>query len=124
MRNFLQVTLAWAALVAWLVASGVSADLLQVFAFADHVAKGVAVTAKDHCGPCLAVDAARDASDHAAPAKHEVAKIKVKADGAVWSVRLPSVALTAGKTFREVVISAYCPELICEVPVPPPEASV
>lgn len=124
MRKFLQVTLAWAALVAWLVASGVSADLLQVFAYADHVAKGVAVTAKDHCGPCLAVDAARDASDHAAPVKHEVAKIKVKADGTVWSVRLPSVSLTAGKTFREVVISAYCPELICEVPVPPPEASV
>ena len=124
MRKFLQVTLAWAALVAWLVASGVSADLLQVFAYADHVAKGVAVTAKDHCGPCLAVDAARDASDHAAPVKHEVAKIKVKADGAVWSVRLPCVALTSVQTFREVVISAYCPELICEVPVPPPEASV
>ena len=124
MRKFLQVTLAWVALVAWLVASGVSADLLQVFAYADHVAKGVAVTAKDHCGPCLAVDAARDASDHAAPVKHEVAKIKVKADGTVWSVRLPFVALTAAKTFREVVISADCPELICEVPVPPPEASV
>ena len=124
MRNFLQVTLAWAALVAWLVASGVSADLLQVFAFADHVAKGVAVTAKDHCGPCLAVDAARDASDHAAPAKHEVAKIKVKADGAVWSVRLPSAAPAASPSFVEILALVRYPEMIREVPVPPPKATV
>ena len=106
MWKFLQVTLAWAALVAWLVASGVSADLLQVFAYADHVAKGVAVTAKDHCGPCLAVDAARDASDHAAPVKHEVAKIKVKADGAVWSVRLPSAAPAASRQTSSASVSS------------------
>ena len=38
MRNFLRVTCAWAALVAWLAASGVSADLLQVFAYANMAA--------------------------------------------------------------------------------------
>lgn len=124
MRNFYQATLAWVALVAWLVASGFSADLLQVVAYADHVAKDVAVTAKDHCGPCLAVDAAREASEHAPPVKQEVAKTKVTADGDVWSVRLPSADLTSTQAFREVAVSAYCPELICEVPVPPPEASV
>lgn len=125
MRNFLRVTSAWAALVAWLMASGVSADLLQVFAYADHMAKGVAVTAKDRCGPCLAVDAAREASDHAAPVKHEVAKIKAKADGAVWSVRVVSARLDAPYVFsREVGASVSCPELTYEVPVPPPEAAV
>lgn len=123
-RNLLRVTSAWAALVAWMVASGVSADALQVVAYAEHVGKNIAISAKDHCGPCQMADAAREASDHAAPVKHEVAKIKVKADGTVWSVRLPSGALTAGKAFREVVIPADCAELIYEVPVPPPEAAV
>lgn len=38
MRNFLRVTCAWAALVAWLAVSGLSADLLQVFAYANMAA--------------------------------------------------------------------------------------
>jgi hypothetical protein len=123
-RNLLRITFAWAALVAWLVASGVSADVLQVVAYADHVAKSVEVSERDHCGACQAADAARDASDHAAPAKHEVAKAKVKPDGAVWSVRLPVGAPACSVFFREVDVPGSCPELICEVPVPPPEATV
>jgi hypothetical protein len=111
-------------LVAWLVASGISADALQVVAYADHAGKNIAISEKDHCGPCQMAEAAREASDHAAPLKQEVAKIKVKPDGAVWSVRLPSVAPSASKSFLEVVVSADCSELIYEVPVPPPEAAV
>lgn len=123
MRNFLRVTGAWAALVAWLVASGVSADVLQVVAYADHVAGDVEVSAKDHCGACRAADAARDASDHASPVKHEAAKAKVKADGAVWSVRLPNAEPAFGRFFRESIVQGYGAEMIYEVPVPPPEAT-
>ena len=123
MRNFLRVTGAWAALVAWLVASGVSADVLQVVAYADHVASDVEVSAQDHCGACQAVDAARDASEHASPVKPEVAKAKVKADGAVWSVRLSNAEPAFARIFRESAVLGHCAELIHEVPVPPPEAT-
>ncbi len=123
-RNLLRVTFAWAALVAWLVASGVSADVLQVVAFADHVANGVTVTDKDHCGACQAADAARQASEHAKPVKHEVAKAKVKAEGAVWSVRLPGDVSAPTELLREAGVCVSCPQLTYEVPVPPPESVV
>ena len=124
MRQTLRNTLAWAALVAWLFASGVSADLLEVCAHADHWVKKVQVMEKDHCAPCELAAAARAAADHAPVAKHDAAKVKVKPDGAVWSVRLPVAAPCPSALFREVTVSVFCPELICEVPVPPPKATV
>lgn len=124
MQQTLRNTLAWTALVAWLFASGVSADVLQVVAYADHVASDVEVSARDHCGACKAADAAREVSEHGAPAKHSNAGLKVKPDGAVWSVRLPARGASDAISFREVIVSVFCPELICEVPVPPPKATV
>ena len=124
MRNLLRVTLAWAALAAWLVASGVSADVLEAIACADHAASGVSWTAKDGCGICQTADVAREASKNASPTKHEVAKAKPKADGAVWTATLPLGELHVVRSFREVSVLGSCPELICEVPVPPPEAAV
>lgn len=124
MRLSLRNTLAWTALVAWLFASGVSADLLQACAHADHLAKNVQVDERDHCVPCELAAAARAATDHAPVAKHEVAKAKMKADGAVWSVRLPVCASLNEGCFRQVEVSAFYPELIHEVPVPPPKHTV
>lgn len=124
MRNVLRIASAWAALVAWLVASGVSADVLEVVAYADHAATRASFSAKDDCGVCKVADVAREASEHSTPVKHEVAKTKTKSDGAVWAVRLPVGDPGCGRSFREVIGSGFCPELICEVPVPPPEAAV
>ena len=132
MRKFLRVTLAWTALVAWLAASGVSADLLQVFAYANMAANNaqsmtasaaVAKALEDApCELCKAAAAARKASEQAPLGKQEAAKSKVKPDGAVWSVRLPARDLGRAESFREVTVSVFCPELICEVPVPPPKS--
>lgn len=113
-----------AALVAWLFASGVSADLLQVVAYADHVTRGIHVAAKDHCAPCEIAESARDAAERSPVAKSEAIKLKAKADGAVWSVRLSADRTVSGSVFREVTVPAFCPELICEVPVPPPRGVV
>ena len=124
MRQTLRNTLAWTALAAWLFASGVSADLLEVCAHANHLAKNVRVMEKDHCAPCELATSARAAADHAPVAKQDAAKVKVKPDGDVWSIRLPVASPCPSALFREIVVSAFCPELICEVPVPPPEAKV
>ena len=132
-RNFLRVTCAWAALVAWLAASGVSADLLQVFAYANMAAANaktmtasaaVAKAMEDApCAMCKVAASARQAAEQAPLGKQEVAHSKVKPDGAVWSVRLPTRDLGRAESFREVTVSVFCPELICEVPVPPPKAA-
>ncbi len=132
-RNFLRVTCAWAALVAWLAASGVSADLLQVFAYANMAAANaktmtasaaVAKAMEDApCAMCKVAASARQAAEQAPLGKQEAAKSKVKSDGAVWSVRLPACDLGRAESFREVTVSVFCPELICEVPVPPPKAA-
>jgi hypothetical protein len=131
--NFLRVTCAWAALVAWLAASGVSADLLQVFAYGNMAAANAktmtaaAAVAKAMadapCAMCKVAAAARQAAEQAPLAKQDAVKAKVKPDGDVWSVRLSGPELGKAETFREVVVSVFCPELICEVPVPPPKAA-
>ena len=133
MRKFLRVTLAWTALAAWLAASGVSADLLQVFAYVNMTAKNAQTMAASAavakamtdapCAMCKAAAAARQAAEQAPLAKQDAVKAKVKPDGDVWSVRLSGPELGKAETFREVVVSVFCPELICEVPVPPPKAS-
>lgn len=133
MRNFLRITCAWAALVAWLAASGVSADLLQVFAYANmaaanaktmNAAAAVAKAMEDApCELCKVAAAARQAAEQAPLGKQEAAKSKVKPNGAVWAVRLPARDLSRVESFREFTVSVFCPELICEVPVPPPKAA-
>ena len=134
MRKFFRVAGAWAALVAWLAASGLSADLLQVFAYANMAAgnartmdAGAAVAkamADAPCAMCKVAAVARQASEQAPLSKEDAVKAKVKPDGAVWSFRLPARDLHRVESFREVIVSVDCPELICEVPVPPPKATV
>jgi hypothetical protein len=133
-RKFFRVAGAWAALVAWLAASGLSADLLQIFAYANMAAgnartmdAGAAVAkamADAPCAMCNVAAVARQASEQAPLAKEDAVKAKVKPDGAVWSFRLPARDLHRVESFREVIVSVDCPELICEVPVPPPKATV
>ena len=120
-------------MVAWLAASGLSADLLQVFAYANMAAgnartmdAGAAVAkamADAPCAMCKVAASARQAAEQAPLAKQDAVKAKVKPDGAVWSVRLPTRDLNRVESFREVIVSVACPELICEVPVPPPKAA-
>jgi len=132
-RVFLRKTLAWAALVAWLAASGVSADLLQVLAYANMAARNagsmdtsaaIAKAMKDApCEFCKVASAARKAAEQAPLSKQETVKAKVKPDGSLWSIRLPVRDLGRVEVFREVVVEVFCPELIHEVPVPPPKAA-
>jgi hypothetical protein len=132
-RKYLRITLAWTALAAWLAASGVSADLLQVFAYANMAAKNAQTMAASAavakamadapCPMCKVAAAARQAAEQAPLAKQDAVKAKVKPDGDVWSVRLPGRDFGSAETFREVIVSVFCPELIHEVPVPPPKAN-
>ncbi len=133
MRKFFRATIAWAALAAWLLSSGVSADLLQVVAYANMTAQNArsmsapAALAKAMqdapCGMCKVAAAARQASEQSPLAKQEAVKSKVKPDGDVWSVRLPSAAPAASPSFVEILALVRCPEMIREVPVPPPKAN-
>ena len=125
--------MAWAALAAWTITSGVSADLLQVFAYANMAAANaktmtasaaVAKAMEDApCAMCKVAASARQAAEQAPLGKQEAVKSKVKPDGAVWSVRLPSAAPAASPSFVEILALVRYPELICEVPVPPPKAA-
>jgi hypothetical protein len=132
-RKFFRATIAWAALAAWLLSSGVSADLLQVVAYANMTVENarsmsaptaLAKAMQDApCGMCKVAAAARQASEQSPLAKQEAVKSKVKPDGAVWSVRLPSAAPAASPSFVEILALVRCPEMIREVPVPPPKAN-
>ena len=125
--------MAWAALAAWMLTSGVSADFLQVFAYAKMTVENArsmsapAALAKAMqdapCGMCKVAAAARQASEQSPLAKQEAVKSKVKPDGAVWSVRLPSAAPSASPSFVEILALVRYPEMIREVPVPPPKAN-
>ncbi|MEY2751911.1 MAG: hypothetical protein RLZZ550_1882 [Verrucomicrobiota bacterium] len=125
--------MAWAALAAWTLTSGVSADFLQAFAYAKMTVENsrsmsapaaLAKAMQDApCGLCKVAAAARQASEQSPLAKQEAVKSKVKPDGAVWSVRLPSAAPAASPSFVEIPAASRCPEMIREVPVPPPKAN-
>ena len=120
-------------MAAWTLTSGVSADFLQVFAYAKMTVENArsmsapAALAKAMqdapCGMCKVAAAARQASEQSPLAKQEAVKSKVKPDGAVWSVRLPSAAPSASPSFVEILALVRCPEMIREVPVPPPKAN-
>ncbi len=127
-------TIAWAALVAWLGASGLSWDLLQVVAWVKmsaenarsmDVAAAVSKTLNDApCSLCCAVKAGRESSESAAPlAKQEQAKSKEKTPAALWSADvLPSPE--HGRVRLAGAPDGCPPALFAEVPVPPPKRGV
>ena len=97
-------------MVAWLAASGVSADLLQVFAYANMAAANaktmtasaaVAKAMEDApCAMCKVAASARQAAEQAPLGKQEVAHSKVKPDGAVC----PSACLPATWVARNLFV--------------------
>ena len=127
-RRFRQ-PFAWLALVAWLAASGLSWDLLQVVAWtkmsvdnASQLAASAAVskTLEDApCPLCKVAQEGRKNSEQAPLSKDEVAKVKAKADPASGEIRLVAAKFFSGRDYArpqdEVSVSR-----VAEVPVPPP----
>ena len=127
----LRQPLAWLALVAWLAASGLSWDLLQVVAWTKMsvdnatqltAAAAVSKTLEDApCPLCKAAQEGRKNSEQAPLAKDEVAKVKAKADSVIGEVRLSASSLFSGRDYarptNEMSVSR-----VAEVPVPPPRS--
>ncbi len=128
MRRFRQ-PFAWLALVAWLAASGLSWDLLQVVAWtkmsvdnASQLTASAAVSKTLVDAPCALCKVAQDGrknSEQAPLAKDDNAKVKAKADPASGEIRLLAAKLFSGRDYLrpadEVSVSR-----VAEVPVPPP----
>jgi len=120
---------AWLALVAWLAASGLSWDLLQVVAWtkmsvdnASQLTASAAVskTLEDApCPLCKVAQEGRKNSEQAPLTKDEVAKVKAKADPVAGEIHLVAAKLFSGRDYArpsdEVGVSR-----VAEVPVPPP----
>ena len=129
-RRFRQ-PFAWLALVAWLAASGLSWDLLQVVAWtkmsvdnASQLTASAAVSKTLVDAPCALCQVAQDGrknSEQAPLAKDDNAKLKAKADPASGEIHLLAVKFFSGRDFArpsdEVGVSR-----VAEVPVPPPRA--
>ena len=129
-RRFRQ-PFAWLALVAWLAASGLSWDLLQVVAWtkmsvdnASQLTASAAVSKTLEDAPCALCKVAQDGrknSEQAPLTKDEVAKVKAKADPVAGEIYLLAAKLFSGRAFArpmdEVSLSR-----VAEVPVPPPRA--
>ena len=129
MLRRLRQPFAWLALVAWLAASGLSWDLLQVVAWtkmsvdnATQLTASAAVskTLEDApCPLCRAAQEGRKNSEQAPLAKDEVAKAKAKADPMTGEIRLLAANLFSGRDYArpqdEVSVTR-----MGEVPVPPP----
>lgn len=113
--------MAWAALVAWLAACGLTADLLKVSAYAHHLADGKVAVVADDCGLCELAGEAAKLSQGASLCGHDFVKAKVKSDGAVWSVRLAPSLLRPVACLRMDSPPLRWPALSQEVPVPPPK---
>ncbi|PAZ03988.1 MAG: hypothetical protein CAK86_06415 [Opitutia bacterium AMD-G1] len=128
MRRFRQ-PFAWLALVAWLTASGLSWDLLQVVAWtkmsvdnASQLTASAAVSKTLVDAPCALCKVAQDGrknSEQAPLAKDDNAKVKAKADPASGEIRLLAAKFFSGRDYMrpadEVSVSR-----VAEVPVPPP----
>ena len=120
---------AWLALVAWLAASGLTWDLLQVVAWTkmsvDNAAQltaqaAVSKTLEDApCPLCRAAQEGRKNSEQAPVAKDEIAKVKAKADLADGEVRLLAAGLFSGRAFALPADESGIAR-VAEVPVPPP----
>ena len=127
-RRFRQ-PFAWLALVAWLGASGLSWDLLQVVAWtkmsvdnASQLTASAAVSKTLVDAPCALCKVAQDGrknSEQAPLAKDDNAKVKAKADPAAGEIHLLEVKFFSGRDYArpadEVSVSR-----VAEVPVPPP----
>ena len=124
--------LAWLTLCAWLSASGLSWDALQVFAWAKmsvdnardaSVVAAVGKTLADApCPLCRAAQEGRKQSEQSPPAGQEPAKAKVKTPQALWELGLVAASIAApahGHPADEVAVARPA-----EVPVPPPRARV
>jgi hypothetical protein len=129
-RRFRQ-PFAWLALVAWLAASGLSWDLLQVVAWtkmsvdnATQLSPGAAVSKALADAPCALCKVAQDGrknSEETPLAKDEAAKLKAKADPVTGDIHLLAAKRFSGRDFArpsdEVGVSR-----VAEVPVPPPRS--
>ena len=128
LRRFRQ-SFAWLALVAWLAASGLSWDLLQVVAWtkmsvdnATQLTAAAAVTKTLEDAPCPLCKVAQEGrknSEQAPLAKEEITK--AKADAAAGEIRLLAAVFFSGRDYAypsdEVSVTRAA-----EVPVPPPRA--
>ena len=127
-RRF-QRPLAWLALVAWLAASGLSWDLLQVVAWTKMTVEnaaqrsvGAAVTkalADAPCAMCKVAQDGRKQSEQQPLAKDESAKVKSKADTSVDVLAVIGAQVFQGQAHPRP------PDEVGrtrsgEVPVPPP----
>ena len=122
---------AWLALVAWLAASGLSWDLLQVVAWtkmsvenAAQRSVGAAVTkalADAPCAMCKVAQDGRKQSEQQPLAKEDSAKAKAKADNAV-----DVLAVVGSPEFQGRAHAWPADEIgltrTGEVPVPPPRS--
>jgi hypothetical protein len=120
--------LAWLTLFAWLSASGLSWDALQVFAWAKMsvdnareaslgAAVGKAMTDAP-CPLCVAAQEGRKQSEQSPPAGQELAKAKVKAPTTLWELGTLSPAVVRSGHGRPADVCAEVRP--SEVPVPPP----
>jgi len=125
-----RIFLAWVALAAWAMASGLSWDLLQVAAWVNmstanartmSAGAAIAKTMTDQACPlCKAVSAGRAQSEQSPLAKSEPVKAKVKADATMPLMTLGFAALNAHRL--EAVAERWAvPSQVREVPVPPPK---
>jgi len=122
---------AWLALVAWLAASGLTWDLLQVVAWTkmsvDNATQltataAVSKTLEDApCPLCVAAQEGRKNSEQAPLAKDEIAKVKAKADPVTGEVSLMSGKLFSGRDYARPMDEVSLAR-VSEVPVPPPRA--
>ncbi len=120
---------AWLALVAWLAASGLSWDLLQVVAWtkmsvenAAQRSVGAAVTKALADAPCAMCKVAQDGRKHSEQqplAKEDAVKAKAKADGSAGVLAVVGAQDFQGRAHArpedEVGLTRAS-----EVPVPPP----
>jgi len=122
---------AWLALVAWLAASGLSWDLLQVVAWTKMsvdnatqltAASAVSKTLQDApCPLCKAAQEGRKNSAQAPLAKDELAKVKAKADPVAGESLLLADKVFSGRDYARPV-DERGRSRVAEVPVPPPRA--
>jgi hypothetical protein len=122
---------AWLALVAWLAASGLSWDLLQVVAWTKMsvdnatqltAAAAVSKTLEDApCPLCKAAQEGRKNSEQAPLAKDELAKVKAKADPVAGEGLLLSAKIFSGRDYARPADERSVTR-VAEVPVPPPRA--
>ena len=125
-----RIFVAWVAIAAWAMASGLSWDLLQVVAWVNMSATNartmspgaaVAKTMTDAACPlCKVASDGRAHSEQTPLAKQEAVKAKVKVDAALPLVTLGFAALSAhrlevGRERWSVITQ------LREVPVPPPK---